>query len=128
MVCTKSVSRFSFNLAPRTVHVATRVVRVAAMRCHSNERCRYTLLPITRRGAEKIESISVHNAMYKNVPRFSFNLAPRIVRVVTRVVRVAAVRRHATERCRYTLLALALRGTKKNETKIVHNVMYKERL
>ena len=86
------------------------------------------MLPITRRGAEKIESISVHNAMYKNVPRFSVNLAPRIVRVVMRVVRVAAVRRHATERRRYTLLALALRGTKKNETKIVHNAMYKERL
>ena len=64
MVCMPGVSRFSFNLAPRIVHVVTRAVRVAAMRYHSNERRRYTLLAITRRGTEKIETINVHNVMY----------------------------------------------------------------
>ena len=50
-----------------------------------------------------------------------------MVHVVTRVVRVAAMRCHSTERRRYTLIALRLRGALKLETKIVHNVMDRKR-
>ena len=66
MLCTKSVSRFSFNLAPRIVHVATLVVRVGAMRYHSAER---SLLALTLRGTEKIETKIVHKPMYKKRPK-----------------------------------------------------------
>ena len=65
MLWTESVTRFSFNLAPRMVHAATRAVRVAAMRCHSTERRRYTLLALALRCAENIETKIVHNGMYK---------------------------------------------------------------
>ena len=53
----KNVSRFSFNLAPRIIHVATLVVRVGAMRYLSAER---SLLALTLRGIEKIETKIVH--------------------------------------------------------------------
>ena len=61
----KNVSRFSFNLAPRLIHVVTRAVHVGAMRCHSTGRRRHTLRLHTLRGAEKIETELVHQIMYK---------------------------------------------------------------
>ena len=35
------------------------------MRYHSTERCRHTLLALTLRGTEKIETKFVHNSMYE---------------------------------------------------------------
>ena len=62
--CTKSVPRLSFNLAPRIVQVATRGARVAATRYHSTAISAALVAP-THRGAKKIESKNVHDAMYK---------------------------------------------------------------
>ena len=39
------------------------------MRYHSTERCRHTLLALTLRGTEKIETKIVHKLMYKKRPK-----------------------------------------------------------
>ena len=81
--CTKNVSRFSFNLAPRIVYFVTLGCERTALRCSSDARQQSALpatraVVITRFGAEH-----VHDSCTESVHRFSFNLTPRIVYFVT---------------------------------------------
>ena len=107
MLCTKTSSRFSFNLAPRIVQVATRAARVKATRCHSTVRQRLRYMRQLCAAPRKLKANTYAMLGTKTLSRFGFNLAPRIVHVATIWLRSAAVRRRPSTRWRRALLPRA---------------------
>ena len=92
---------------------------------------RATVVNVARkrqRGDAQFDAECARKPYAESVHTFGFNLTLRIVRDVTRVARVAAMRHRSTERRQCTLLALTRRGTEKIETKSVHKDMCKKRL